>query len=123
MTVDELSKEKSANILEISNIQNQIVSQAAKYAVNELYGRLNYLTERNIEIGNQLNLLGQTKGGTSGNQLEKAISISSGGGVAIRPSNVLLANPDNDPKKPGGSTQTPGPKVIAGNVIPVNKKG
>ena len=96
MNSHELMHEKNRNLNEIAQIHNLISQQASKHSVNELYGRLNFLTDRNLEIDNELNLLDYTNHKKSGNQMEKAYSISSaGGGVAIRPSDEL-----SDPEEP-----------------------
>lgn len=120
MTTEQLKKERNDHLAEIAMIQGQINSQISKGSVNELYGRINFLTERVKEIDNQLCMSGDTKEANSNSQIEKAISLS---GTA-----VLFRNNENIPEDSNPfSTTVPAPNpeepcIIYAKDHPVQKQ-
>ena len=104
INIDQLKAERIKNLERIGRIEAQIeVALSQKQPVNELYGRINHLSQKNTEIEMQLSVLTPAGEGGNDDQMEKAKAIAcAGGGIIIRPSLELIhpGQDEQDERKP-----------------------
>lgn len=112
--IEKLMIERQKHHDQISKIELQIETAISqKQPVNELYGRINFLSLRITEIDAQLSTLSPGDENRNEAQAQIAHTIAAFGGTFIRPGQNLISPQQADPGKqtPGQSTITPEGKV------------